>query len=156
MAALVVYDSIFGNTGKIARVRAAELGARAVPVSEAGTIDWTGIDLLVVGSPTRGFRPTPAISEFCSGLAADHGKTLAVAAFDTRIALETIHPAPLRWVVDAGGYAADRIIQMLAHQNVRPVGTPAGFIVTGQEGPLADGEIERAQSWAHGLKALSA
>lgn len=156
MAALVVYDSIFGNTGKVAKVVAAELGTRAVPVSEAGAIDWKGIDLLVVGSPTRGFRPTPAISEFCSGLAPDHGKTLMVAAFDTRIALETIHPAPLRWVVDAGGYAADRIIQMLAHQNVRPVGTHAGFIVTGQEGPLADGEIERAQSWAHGLKALSA
>ena len=156
MAALVVFDSIFGNTRKVAEAVAAELDAMAVPVSEAGSIDWNGVDLLVVGSPTRGFRPTPAISEFCSGLAPEHGKTLLVAAFDTRIALETIHPAPLRWVVDAGGYAADRIAQMLGHQNVRTVGTHAGFIVTGQEGPLAEGELERARAWARGLRTTMA
>jgi len=65
MKALVVYDSFFGNTEKIAQTIGNALGAPAdVEVLRVGNVkpeQLTGLGLLVVGSPTRAFRPTPAI-----------------------------------------------------------------------------------------------
>lgn len=151
MPILIVYDSIFGNTGQIARAMADELNTthqtRLASVQEARDIDLGGLDLLIVGSPTRGFRPTPEIQEFASR----PDLSGRAATFDTRIDLDTIEPAPLRWVVQAGGYAAERLARELSEQGCTIVGEPAGFVVTGQEGPLKPGETERAAQWARGL-----
>ena len=139
MSIAIVYDSIFGNTAQIAKAIAAALEGsgpvRLVPVSDARTLDLDGVDLLIVGSPTRGFRPTPAISEFVEGLDVAKVTGKRAAAFDTRIGLDTIHPAPLAWVVDAGGYAAERIAKMLDHKDCVVAAPHAGFIVSGTEGP---------------------
>jgi flavodoxin len=152
MKVTVVYDSVFGNTAKIAKAIADAFGpgstVNLLTVQDATSADLSDTDLLVVGSPTRGFRPTPMTSEFVEGLAMSEGK--AAAAFDTRIDTETISPAPLRWVVEAGGYAAQRIASSLEHRGYRLKGT-AGFLVTGTEGPLKDKELERAADWARGL-----
>lgn len=157
MSIAIVYDSIFGNTAEIAKAIAAELEAsktvRLLAVWEAKSIDLGDVDLLLVGSPTRGFRPTPATVEFIEGLAATAGAGRRAAAFDTRMNTEEIHPAPLRWVVEAGGYAADRIAAMLDRKGFAPAGPDAGFLVGGTEGPLKPGEIERARVWARSLLA---
>jgi flavodoxin len=72
MKTIVIYDSVFGNTEKIARTIAESLGSRAsVEILQAGVADpeqLAGADLLVVGSPTRGFRPTEAITELLKRL----------------------------------------------------------------------------------------
>lgn len=152
MSSLIVYDSVFGNTASIAKAiaqaRQASGPARAVSVLEAKDLDLGGIDLLIVGSPTRGFNPTPGMSEFLSSLPEVGPKRAA--AFDTRMAPEDIHPAPLRWVVEAGGYAAQRIARALERKGFSVVGE-AGFCVGGQEGPLKPDEIERASAWAAAL-----
>lgn len=72
----------------------------------------------------------------------------SAAAFDTRIDLETITPISLRWVVDAGGYAATRIASSLARHGFTIKGAPEGFLVSGPEGPLKDRELERAADWS--------
>jgi flavodoxin len=64
MKALIVYDSVFGNTAKVAQAMAEALQTSAVPVSRVTADMLRGVDLLIVGSPTRSFRPTPAISKF--------------------------------------------------------------------------------------------
>lgn len=160
MAIVIVYDSIFGNTAQIAKAIASELetshSVRLLPVTDAKSLDLTDAELLIVGSPTRGFRPTPATSEFVEGLDAKAASGKRAVAFDTRIGLEDIHPAPLRWVVDAGGYAAQRIDAMLVHKGFTIGGTPEGFVVTGTEGPLKPGEVERARAWAKTLVAQAA
>jgi flavodoxin len=152
MKVVIVYDSVFGNTAKVAKAISDAFGTGStvslLTVQDAGNADLSDTDLLVVGSPTRGFRPTPLTSEFVESLAMSEGK--AAAAFDTRIDTETINPAPLRWVVEAGGYAADRIASSLKHRGYQLMGT-AGFLVTGTEGPLKDHELERAAEWARGL-----
>ncbi len=161
MNILIVYDSIFGNTAQVANAMRDELVAAAHtveihPVSEALPFALHDTDLLIVGSPTRGFRPTPAISEFVEGIDKALVGGRPAAAFDTRMSLDDIHPAPLRWVVDAGGYAADRIAQMLSHSGFTAVGTHGGFFVGGTEGPMKPGEIERARAWAGDLVAQAA
>jgi len=150
MKITIVYDSIFGNTAKIAKSIALALkdlaAVRLLTVQEAHDANLTDTDLLIVGSPTRGFRPTPAIAEYVEGLGAlGTGKSAAV--FDTRMDLETIQPPPLRWVVDAGGYAASRVASSLARHGFDVKSDAPGFLVTGTEGPLKEHELERAAAW---------
>ncbi len=152
MSILIVYDSIFGNTAQVAQAMAdAVPGARAVHVRDAAAIELNGVTLLVVGSPTRGFRPTPDMQEFVDGLGDDMLAGRRAAVFDTRLDLETVHPAPLRWMMDVGGYAANTLERVLDDKGCVMTGKPAGFLVRGAEGPLREGEIERARDWLRAL-----
>jgi flavodoxin len=156
MKIVIVYDSVFSNTAGIAKAIAGALDdANAVSlltVQEARGVDLSDTDLLIVGSPTRGFRPTPMIAEYVEGLGSI-GAGKSAAAFDTRLDLETIQPPPLRWVVDAGGYAATRIAASLSRHGFTLKAETAGFLVTGTEGPLKHGELERAAGWGLSLTA---
>ena len=148
MKTLVIYDSVFGNTGKIAQAIAAALDTSAIHVSQADVGQLRDLDLLVVGSPTRGFRPTDGISKMLNELPKNHLTGVRLAAFDTRILLETIDSKALRFLVDKGGYAAITIAKTLEKKGGQPAASPEGFFVTGEQGPLKDGELERAADWA--------
>lgn len=155
MTVALVYDSVFGNTAEIARAiaRGLEAGGRTVrllPVADSRDIDPKQYELIVAGSPTRGFAPTPALNEFIAGLPDSTGP---VAAFDTRLDLEAINPAPLRWVVNAGGYAASRIGEALKRKGYALQEPNGDFKVSGTEGPLLAGELERAEAWGKALAA---
>jgi flavodoxin len=151
MKTLVIYDSVFGNTEKVAQAIAAALGTQAVPVSQAEAGQLCGLDLLVVGSPIRKFSPTEGISKLLKDLSKDHLTGACVAAFDTRIDLETIDSKVFRFVVDKGGYAARAIAKSLEKKGGRLAAPGEGFYVTGEQGPLKDGELERAAAWASSL-----
>ena len=110
-----------------------------------------GVDLLVVGPSTRGFRPTENVAKFINTLPKNRLVGIQVAAFDTRIWLETIKSKPFRFVVDKGGYAARTIANALEKKGGRLVVPPEGFLVTGEQGPLKAGECERAAAWADKL-----
>lgn len=153
MNTLIIYDSVFGNTEKIAQAIATALDTSAIPVNQADSNQLRGLDLLVVGSPTRGFRPTERISKLLNGLPKNHLAGARVAAFDTRIVLETIDSKALRFLVDKGGYAANTIAKTLEKKGGQPSAPPEGFFVTGEQGPLKDGELERAAGWASKIKA---
>ncbi|WP_423069010.1 flavodoxin family protein [Devosia sp. CN2-171] len=148
MRIAIVYDSVFGNTAVIAEAiarSARELGeVTLLQARDAAGFDPAAFDLLVVGSPTRGFAPTPVISEFTGGLPK---AALAAAAFDTRLDPDHIQPVPLRWVIQVGGYAADRIVGTLHEKGYRVLAPNGDFLVHGTEGPLKPGEIERAEVW---------
>jgi flavodoxin len=148
MKTLVIYDSVFGNTEKIAQAIAARLGTQAIPASQAQPGQLHALDLLVIGSPTRGFRPTEGIVKLLNGLPKNQLAGARVAAFDTRIVLETIDSKALRFLVDKGGYAASAIAKLLKKKGGRLASLPEGFFVTGEQGPLQDGEVERAAAWA--------
>jgi flavodoxin len=147
MKTLVIYDSVFDNTEKIAQSIAAALGTQAVPVSQVDVDQLRGLDLLVVGSPTRKFSPTEGIVKLLNDLPRNHLAGARVAAFDTRIALETIDSKVFRFVVDKGGYAAKTIAKTLEKKGGRLAVPPEGFFVTGEQGPLKDGELARAAEW---------
>lgn len=153
MKALVIYDSVFGNTERIARAIGKALGAE-VPVMLVGKVtpkDLEGVDLLLVGSPTRSFKPTPAITGFLESLSAEALKGVNVSAFDTRIPLETIKLKIFRSIVERGGYADKSIMQILLRKGGNIVTPSQGFFVVASEGPIQKGELERAAEWAKGL-----
>jgi len=153
MKALVVYDTFFGNTEEIARAVAAELGAEAIKVDGAGPNSLAGLDLLVVGSPTRGFSASPNTKAFLKGLAPGSLQGVKVAAFDTRITIEDSKSWLLNIMMKLFGWAAPRIAKRLTRSGGTSAAAPEGFAVLDSKGPLKPGEVERAKAWARRLAA---
>jgi flavodoxin len=140
MRALVVYESIYGNTGEIAKSIGEGIGddVKVVQVGESSSADLEGIELMVAGSPTYGGRPTPKMKEFLESIKGKPLNGVKIAAFDTRV--------PAKWV-KIFGFAAGKIEKQLKSLGGTPVLKPEGFFVSGTKGPLVDGEYERAAKW---------
>jgi len=154
MKALIVYDSVYGNTEKIARAIAGAItpsdGVKVLRVGEANPSELVSIDLLIVGSPTHAGRPTPAVKEFLSKIPANALKNVGVTSFDTRISGKD-KGVGMRILTGVLGYAAGRIADSLKGKGGYLAAVPEGFIVEGNEGPLKQGELERAAGWTKGI-----
>jgi flavodoxin len=158
MKALVVYDSGYGNTEQIALAIGHALGnqedVEVVRVSEVKPEQLAGITLLIVGSPTRQFRPTPATTSFLKSIPQSALKGVKVAAFDTRFTVSEIEKVRiLAFFVRIFGYAAKPIGDRLRKKGGELALPPEGFYVGGTEGPLLEGELERAAEWAKQIMA---
>jgi len=152
MKALIVYDSVFGNTKKVAQAMGEALGsgARLVKAADVTAGDLTGLDLLIVGSPTRAFTATGAAKAFLNRIPAKALMGVKVAAFDTRMYLPDVDNKFLTFMVEIFGYAAEPMGKKLVRKGGVQAIEPAGFFVKDSEGPMKDGEIERAAAWAKG------
>jgi flavodoxin len=158
MRATVVCESAFGNTRKIAEAIAEALDAELLSVEDS-LPDLDAIDLLVVGAPTHvhglpsgrsrqaavdqggtGVDPTRGIRDWLAELPRANGRL--VATFDTRLE----NPS---WLT---GSAAKGIAKRLRRKGFEQAAEPESFYVLGTEGPLKDGELERATEWAAGLR----
>lgn len=157
MKVLVVYDSAYGNTEKIAQAIGSALGAPPdVEVRRAGDVQpaqLAGLQLLVVGSPTQKFTMLPGAGAFLKSLPPNGLQGIRVAAFDTRINVAEANSALLRTMVSWFGYAAEKIAAQLKKKGGAEAAPPGTFFVKGTEGPLAEGELERAAAWARQLPA---
>lgn len=151
MRALVVYDSRFGNTERIARAVGRGLepygAVRVVSVAGQGP---AGIDadLLVVGAPTqvRGMarRELQRLLDRLAPAALD-GKMAA--AFDTRVSGRRL----------VTGSAATALARRLEVKGARLAAAAESFLVTPRGGALLEGEEARAEAWGRGLaEALAA
>lgn len=157
MTSLVVFESFFGNTEVVARAVAEALeaggGARALRVSEIEKHHLDGVQLLVVGSATRAFRPSPGTQAWLKALPPGKLAGVRVAAFDTRVDVAKVGNRFLTFMVRLFGYAAEPIEKALVRAGGEKAGPAAGFIVEDKEGPLREGETDRARAWARGLLA---
>ena len=144
MKALMVYDSVYGNTEKVARAIAEAITppdeVKVLRASEANPSELTSIDLILVGSPTHGGRPTPAVQDLINKVPKLQG--INVAAFYTRATTK---------LARVFGYAAGRIAGYLKRKGGVLIASPEGFFVTGTNGPLKEGELERAEDWVKGI-----
>jgi hypothetical protein len=161
MKALVVYESMYGNTAVIAEAVGRSLRSRGLevvvgPVTKISPVDVVGVGLLVVGGPTHAHgmsRPgtrkaaaedeknlytdptvSPGLREWMERLPS--GSEHLGAAFDTRF-----DKAPL-----ITGSAAKGIGNRLERHGYRLVGRPQSFFVS-TKNELIDGEIEKAIAW---------
>jgi flavodoxin len=157
MKALVVYETFFGNTERIARAIGEGLGSpEEVQVRQVGDVkpeQLVQLTLLVVGSPTRAFRPTPATKAFLRAIPQGALQGVRAAAFDTRIDTGDIKSSALRFMVNLFGYAAKPIAKRLGKKGAQLVAPGEGFCVAESEGPLKEGELERAAAWARQIAA---
>jgi len=144
MRALVVYDSLYGNTEEIAKAIAGAIKGEVslLRAGEVGPPELENIGLLVVGAPTQGGRATEAIRDFLSRITKAEINGLNAAAFDTRLTTR---------FTKIFGYAAGKIAGSLKKKGANLVAEPEGFFVEGTKGPLTEGERERAAVWGKGL-----
>ncbi|KUO70182.1 MAG: hypothetical protein APF77_03840 [Clostridia bacterium BRH_c25] len=151
MKALVVYDSIFGNTEKIAQAIGDSLGSQEsveiVRVTDLKTGQLADVNLLIVGSPTRAFKPTKAIVDFLIKIPLNALNGVNVVAFDTRINSTDVNSRLLNGFVRIFGYAAKPIADKLEKKGGKLIIQPEGFYVKESEGPLKEGELDRAADW---------
>jgi flavodoxin len=167
MKALVVFESMFGNSERVARAIAAGLEAHTeVVVTDAAIPSRpdlpADIDLLVVGGPTHAFsmtRPSTredavrqgagqgradrGLREWLEGLGPDLAQ-LPAATFDTRVSRARRLP----------GSAARSAARVLRHRSAHLVVKPESFFVDDVSGPLGADEIDRAEQWGRKLAAL--
>lgn len=174
MHVAIVYESLFGNTRQIAEairegVRASnpEADIDCMRVDQATPERLGSVDLLIVGGPTHIYGMSSGFSrklgvksermKIAQGAAVREPEPGAegpgvrtwlhdlpeapthphAAAFDTRAGYPT-----------AGG-AAHSIARKLRHHGYELVTRPEGFIVDdAADGPLRDGEVDRARTWA--------
>jgi flavodoxin len=144
MNALIVYDSQFGNTERIAQCITSTLSefgqARSARVGQVHPSELQGIDMLILGCPTQGMRHTPAMQAFIASISRELLSGFSIACFDTRF---------------RGGFwkisAAPSMAKQLRTRGVELMVPPESFYVKSmkKEGPLLAGERERAASWAH-------
>jgi flavodoxin len=153
MNTLIIYDSVFGNTEKIARVMGDALSetgpVEVLHVSKVNSDSLIGRDVLLVGSPTRAFQPTKGIKQFFKHIPGGGLKGMKVGAFDTRASLVDINSRFLDFMVKLFGYAAEPIDTLLVKKGGERLLQPAGFFVKDSEGPLKEGEAERAAEWVN-------
>ncbi|ABV34131.1 flavodoxin family protein [Pseudothermotoga lettingae] len=152
MNILILYDSFFSNTEKIARTIGEAFSPNEVNVLKVDNVKYRNLenlDLLIVGSPTRAFSPTRAIKSFLRKIPKDGLKGVKVIAFDTRFTKEKIRSSffMLPFFVKIFGYAADSIAKKLTKKGGKLVVPSEWFFVEDVEGPLKDGEIEHTKRW---------
>jgi hypothetical protein len=161
MFAMVVYESMWGNTKEVAEAIASGLGDHVTlhDVADAPARLPVELDLLVVGGPTHAFSMTrastrrDAAEKGASGVHVERGirdwideveaeGVVDVATFDTRV-------GKVRHLPGSAAKAAGRHVR---HHLGRLVGTES-FWVEDMEGPLLEGELERARAWGATLAA---
>ncbi|WP_370575089.1 flavodoxin family protein [Methanomethylovorans sp.] len=156
MKIMILYDSVLGNTEKIAHAISDSFGSHAdvktFRVSDIQPDNMIGLDLLIVGSPTRAFRPTMNIIGFLNGIPSCGLKDIKVAAFDTRVSYGADKKAQFANILFRHvGYAAGSIADKLVKKGGTLIVPPMGFILKGSEGPLKAGELERAADWTKSI-----
>jgi hypothetical protein len=161
MRVIVAYESLFGNTRRVAETIASVLQVdhevTLTPAVDVRAEMLTRSDLLVLGAPTHahglpspssresaakqgiGMRraATTGVRELLETLPSGHGKLAAV--FDTR--LRGPH-----WMWGAASPSMARGLQRAGFRLLLP---PEGFLIRGVKSPhvLANGELERAAAW---------
>jgi Flavodoxin len=165
MHAVVVYESMYGNTRQIADAIGSGLSSRfdvaVVPVSEAAPEVLADADLVVAGGPTHVHGMSRASTRKSaveaagkpeSGLEAEPGAggpglrewlgslgryQARAAAFDTRLQGSAL----------LTGRSSERVARQLRAHGFDMAAPPESFLVTRQNRLVAD-ESERAREWA--------
>jgi flavodoxin I len=151
MKTVIVYYSKFGHTRQLAEAMAQQLApggtARAIAAAEAGAIDLQDADLVVMGSPTHRMRLPEVVQPLFDALPRKSLRGIAVAAFDTSYRMNGFL---------ARFTAARKLDGKLRRLGGKRISPPETFFVTAREGPLEEGEIERARAWAERLAVAAA
>jgi hypothetical protein len=173
MRAVVVYESMYGNTHLIADAIGAGLGTAfevsVVPVAQAGAAVLDGADLVVAGGPTHAHGMTRAATRKAAVEAASKPASpleiepdalgpglrdwfgslgrypVKAAAFDTRIHA----PAALT------GRASKAVARLLREHGFDVIAEPESFLVTKRD-QLEPEESTRAREWGTRLAAAAA
>jgi Flavodoxin domain len=169
MRAIVVFESMYGNTRHVAEAVAdglrASMPTDVVLASDAAGMDLVDVELVVVGGPTHAWglssKRTREGAKQDAIKHPDHLLDAAQAGSGIREWLQEVHfhsacrgvsfDTRLDKPQALTGSAARSIQRRLRHAGLTSFDKPHSFAVTGMAGPLAPGEIERAAQWGEAM-----
>jgi menaquinone-dependent protoporphyrinogen IX oxidase len=154
MKGIVVYDTSYGNTKKIAETITETLKESGIEVDlfhqkDVKKLGGEDYNFLVIGSPTKFGTMSFAIRGFLGKVKSEEWMNKPFAAFDTENP-ENIEKARIEkkeWS------AAEKIAQKLKEKKMNQLLPVLKAAVIGQKGPLVEGEIERTKEYAKTLAA---
>ena len=168
MKTLVVYESLFGNTQRVAQAITDGLSEHGdvelLEVTEARDVVTESFDLILLGGPTHALSmANPSTREEAVARGASHGSTTyglrewlehlhkgrhfeLVATFDTRV-------SKVRHLPGSAAKGAAKIVRGLGYSSAAQA---ESFYVEDVSGPLLEGELDRAQAWGEWLGRQSA
>jgi hypothetical protein len=166
MRALVVYESLYGNTAQVGEAIAASLREHGIEV-ESGLVQdvapaaATEADVLVAGGPTHVHGMTRGTTRKTAAADEKNAYPTPTLAPGLREWLQQVEPGAGRWAaafdtrIDKPalltGSAAKGIARKLSRGGFRLAVEPECFLVT-TENRLVEGEVERARGWATELR----
>ena len=150
MKYIVLYDSVFGNTKRVAEEIQTSLGDQADLFQVNDSFDLSGYDMVIIGSPTRAFRPTPNTLKLVRTFSKHSVPRLAV--FDTRMDIEKVDSKFLKRMAKWFGYSNDSIEKVAKKKGIDVVVGSGEFYVTDTEGPLAEGTSIEIGKWVQQIK----
>lgn len=147
MKSVVVYDSYFGNTEMVAKtiqeVFQQSHNSKLIHISEAYDLDIDSYDLIVIGSPTRYYKPTEPIVALVREVRA---YSVNVGFFDTRMDAEG------HWLLGPVekllGFAVDTMVSLIENGEATMDIEPLGVYVKSTKGPIRKTSVNDIQAWA--------
>jgi menaquinone-dependent protoporphyrinogen IX oxidase len=149
---IIIYDTSYGNTKKVAETIAETLKESGIEadffkVNEVKNLSAKDYDFLVLGSPTKFGTMSFAVKFFLGKMKSEEWINKPFAAFDTENPenIEKARAENKEWS------AAEKIAAKLKEKKMNQLLPVLKAAVLGQKGPLVDGEIERAKEFARTL-----
>jgi len=133
--ALVIYDTKFGNTMKVANALVQGLAAQGIEAESVNIVrvaidTLSEYDALLIGGPTHRQKTSELMAMFLDRLDRAHVSGKAGFAFDTKVEHRF------------AGSAGRRIEKKLKKLGMKVIMPRASAIVVGREGPLKEGTEE--------------
>jgi menaquinone-dependent protoporphyrinogen IX oxidase len=147
MKGIVVYDSSYGNTKKIAEtigdtLKESEMEVDLFSIKNVKKINTKDYNFLILGSPTRFGTMSFAIRFFLIKMKSKEWMNKPFAAFDTE---NPENMEKKEWS------AAEKIAERLRDKKMNQLLPVLKAAVLGQKGPLKEGEIEHTKDYAREL-----
>jgi len=140
---LIVCESFYGNTWKVAEALQEELAESGnitdlLKAKEAEGVEASGYDFLLLGGPTRMFRASPGTRQFVKKLPKSWaGKPFATFCTELK--------------AYRGPHAAVLLAEALIKRGLVQVAEPIITYVMGGKGPLDDDALPQAKKYAKSL-----
>jgi len=152
MKGIVVYDTSYGNTKKIAEtiaetLKEAEIVVDLFDVKNVKKLSGKEYDFLVLGSPTKFGTMSLAIRFFLGKVKSEEWMNKPFAAFDT----ENPENVERSRIENKEWSAAEKISEKLREKKMKQLMPVLKALVLNQKGPLVEGEINRTKEYAKDL-----
>jgi menaquinone-dependent protoporphyrinogen IX oxidase len=152
MKGIVVYDTSYGNTMKIAETIAETLKESGIEVElfdvkEVKKLSSKDYNFLVIGSPTKFGTMSFAVRGFLGKVKSEEWMNKPFAAFDTENPenIEKARAENKEWS------AAEKISEKLREKKMNQLLPVLKALVLDWKGPLVEGEIEKTRDYAREL-----
>ncbi len=154
MKGIVVYDTSYGNTQKIAETLAATLNESGIEtdvfdVKNVKKLSGKDYNFLALGSPTKYGTMSFAMKFFLGKIKSEEWMNKPFIAFDT----ENPENVEKSRAENKNWSAAEKIAEKLREKNMNQLLPVLKGLVQGWKGPLVDGEIDRTKDYAKQLAA---